>query len=196
MPSAWPEQIPMLSMSYVQLSYLIRVAFDTVSSQLRFCLEFESYGNFFNPSRADPANMGHSPATGNSYLTLPGQAQSFLTLTTCVMTTACNIVRPKEIMGEPRRVISGIPHSFEFQRMEAAILAAFHEDSASAQLAQDAITFNTAKAGAGCKLQNLSPFHVAHVLQPPAVHQPKTRPKCFDRPLGLADPPPYSLGPG
>lgn len=95
--------------------------------------------------------MGHSPASGNSYLTLPGQAQSFLTLTTCVMMTACNISRPKEVMGEPRRVISGIPHSFKYQRMEATILAAFHENSAAAQIAQDAITFSTAKAGTGCK---------------------------------------------
>ncbi|KZP22489.1 hypothetical protein FIBSPDRAFT_890371 [Athelia psychrophila] len=132
MPSAWPEQIPSMSMS-----------------QLRSVLEFQSHGTFFNPSRADPAEMGHSPSSGSSYLTLPGQAQSFLTLTTCVMTTACNIFRPKEIMGESRRVISGIPHSFEYQRMEASILAAFHENSAAAQIAQDAITFSTAKAGTG-----------------------------------------------
>lgn len=67
------------------------------------------------------------------------------------MTTSSNIVRPKEVLGEPRRSISGIPHCFEFQRMEASLLAAFHEDSANAQIAQDAITFMTAKSGGGCE---------------------------------------------
>lgn len=124
---------------------------NTSVSQLRNVLEFGHHGTFFNPSRSDPAAMGRSPATGNSYLTLPGQSQGYLTLTTCIMTTSSNIVRPKEVLGEPRRSISGIPHCFEFQRMEASLLAAFHEDSANAQIAQDAITFMTAKSGGGCE---------------------------------------------
>ncbi|KZP23243.1 hypothetical protein FIBSPDRAFT_952300 [Athelia psychrophila] len=91
--------------------------------------------------------MGRSPSTGNSYLTLPGQPQSFLTLTTCIMTTSSHIAQTKEVLGEQRRLISGIPHSFEYQRMQAAILTAFHENTANAQIAQDAITFMTAKTG-------------------------------------------------
>ncbi|KZP15577.1 hypothetical protein FIBSPDRAFT_958743 [Athelia psychrophila] len=130
--SAWPEQIKKMSMS-----------------QVRNVIEFKSHGVFFNPSRADPAAMGRSPSTGNSYLTLPGQAHAFLTLTMCVMTTSCDIVRPKEVMGELRRVISGIPHSFEHQRMEAAVLTAFHEDTANVQMAKDSITFMTSKNGSG-----------------------------------------------
>lgn len=63
------------------------------------------------------------------------------------MTTACNIVSPRDVINEPRRVISGIPHSFEYQRLQAAILTAFHERSANAQIAQDAITFMTARYG-------------------------------------------------
>lgn len=127
-------------------------------SQLRNVLEFGHHGTFFNPSRSDPAAMGRSPATGNSYLALPGQPHAYLTLTTCIMTTACNTVRPKEVLGEPRRSISGIPHCFEFQRMEATLLAAFHEESANAQIAQDAITFMTAKSGSGCEYLYSSRF--------------------------------------
>lgn len=93
--------------------------------------------------------MGRSPATGNSYLTLPGQTHAYLTLTTCVMTTSCHIVHPKEVLGESRRLISGIPHSLEYQRMESAILTAFHEDTANVQVAKDSITFMTSKNGSG-----------------------------------------------
>lgn len=119
--------------------------------QLRCILEFQQHGTFFNPSRADPVAMGRSPSTGNSYLTLPGQPQSFLTLTTCIMTTSSHIAQTKEVLGEQRRLISGIPHSFEYQRMQAAILTAFHENTANAQIAQDAITFMTAKTGSACE---------------------------------------------
>lgn len=63
------------------------------------------------------------------------------------MTTGCHIVKPRDIINEPRRVISGIPHSFEYQRMEATILSAFHETCANAQIAQDSITFMTARNG-------------------------------------------------
>lgn len=147
--SAWPEQIKKMSMSYV-LFLQQRGMWLTNTRQLRHILEFKSHGMFFNPSRADPASMGRSPSTGNSYLTLPGQTHAFLTLTTCVMTTSCDIVHPKEVMGEQRRVISGIPHSFEYQRMEATMLTAFHEDTANVQVAKDSITFMTSKNGSGC----------------------------------------------
>lgn len=149
MPSAWPEQISKMSMSYVKKFHLIFMWLNN-TRQLRNILEFKSHGTFFNPSRADPAEMGRSPPTGNSYLTLPGQAHSFLTLTTCVMTTSCDIVHPKQALGEPRRAISGIPHSFEYQRMEAAVLTAFHEDTAIVQVSKDSITFMTSKNGSGC----------------------------------------------
>lgn len=121
-----------------------------ITRQLRNIMDFKSHGTFFNPSRADPAAMGRSPPTGNSYLTLPGQANAFLTLTTCVMTTSCDIIRPRDVLGEQRRVISGIPHSYEYERMEATVLTAFHEDSANVQVAKDAITFMTSKNGSGC----------------------------------------------
>lgn len=79
------------------------------------------------------------------------------------MTTSCNIVSPRDVINEPRRVITGIPHSFEYQRMEAAILAAFHERSAYAQVAQDAITFMTARNGGSGNVINYSSPIDAHL---------------------------------
>lgn len=72
------------------------------------------------------------------------------------MTTSCEILHPTEVLGEQRRVIKGIPHSFEYQRMEAAVLTAFHEDTANVQVAKDTISFMTSKSGSGCMYQNLS----------------------------------------
>lgn len=185
--SAWPEQIKKMSMSYVQFLHPMAMLL-TINRQLRNVLEFKSHGMFFNPSRADPAAMGRSPSTGNSYLTLPGQANAFLTLTTCVMTTSCDIFHPKEVMGEQRRVISGIPHSFEHQRMEAAVLTAFHEDTANVQIAKDSITFMTSKNGSGCMFHH---FHVIRWLTQfkRLLHlPPRTLPRCFGNMLVAARP--------
>lgn len=183
--SAWPEQIKKMSMSYVQLLHLTSMSL-IFNRQVRNVIEFKSHGVFFNPSRADPAAMGRSPSTGNSYLTLPGQAHAFLTLTMCVMTTSCDIVRPKEVMGELRRVISGIPHSFEHQRMEAAVLTAFHEDTANVQMAKDSITFMTSKNGSGCKCFYLRIIHWLTRFQPLRHHLLRILPKCFGNMLAAA----------
>lgn len=178
-------------MSYVRLLHLIAMLL-TIHRQVRNVLEFKSHGTFFNPSRADPAAMGRSPSTGNSYLTLPGQAHAFLTLTTCVMTTSCDIVHPKEVMGELRRVISGIPHSFEHQRMEAAVLTAFHEDTANVQMAKDSITFMTSKNGSGCMYLHSRVIRwLTHFKLP--LHLPlRTLPKCFGNMQVAERPPLYS----
>lgn len=176
--SAWPEQISKMSLSYV-ITFHVWFSRLTKTRQLRNILEFKSHRTFFNPSRADPAAMGRSPSTGNSYLTLPGQAHAFLTLTTCVMTTSCQIIHPKEVLGEQQRVISGIPHSFEYQRMEAAILTAFHENTANVQVAKDSITFMTSKNGSGCMCLFLCFAVVADFVQDASSSPAKNPSKMF-----------------
>lgn len=97
----------------------------------------------------EPIQLGCSPATGNLYFTLPEQPHSYLTLTTYVMTTACNIVCTQEVLGEQWHIIKCIPHLFEIQRMEVARLVTLHETFANVQIAQDTISSMIAKAGGG-----------------------------------------------
>lgn len=66
------------------------------------------------------------------------------------MTTSSNIVWTKEVLREQCRMICGIPHSFKYQRMEAANFTVFHEDTVLAQIAQNMINFMTTKNGTGC----------------------------------------------
>ncbi|KAF7968794.1 hypothetical protein HWV62_29314 [Athelia sp. TMB] len=127
-PSAWHEENPAISMS-----------------QLRSCLRFESSDWFVNPSTMAPSNMGLAPFPGNSYVVLGGTTRP-ATMTTAIMVTSSNIHQMKSVFGEDRRMITGIPHTGEFQRMEAALLMTFHLPSAHAQISQQAITFSTARS--------------------------------------------------
>ncbi|KZP15803.1 hypothetical protein FIBSPDRAFT_895478 [Athelia psychrophila] len=127
-PSAWSEQASRLSMS-----------------QLRHVIHFIKYGQMYNPSRINPDLIGRSSSSGNAYLTVAGQPSSPAVFVTSVMITSSNIVKTKEVFGEPRRVCTGIAHNYEWQRMEAALLAALGEESANAQIAQNSITFSTAR---------------------------------------------------
>ncbi|KAF7970330.1 hypothetical protein HWV62_24354 [Athelia sp. TMB] len=126
-PSAWHEQIPGISMS-----------------QLRNVIQFRNQGHIYNPSRMTPSEMGLAPHPGNSYIVPAGTTRA-ATFTTAVLVTSSNLYRMKEVFGEERRMISGIPHNGEWQRMEAAILMCFHLNSAHAQIAQQAITFSTSR---------------------------------------------------
>ncbi|KAF7967716.1 hypothetical protein HWV62_33307 [Athelia sp. TMB] len=126
-PSAWHEQIPGMSMS-----------------QLRNVIQFRNQAHMYNPSRMTPSEMGLAPHPGNSYIVPAGSTRA-ATLTTAILVTSSNLYRMKEVFGEDRRMISGIPHISEWQRMESAILMAFHLQSAHAQIAQQAITFSTSR---------------------------------------------------
>lgn len=92
-----------------------------------------------------PSNMGLSPFPGNSYIVLGGTTKP-VTMTTAIMVTSSNIHHMKSVFGEDRRMITGIPHTGEYQRMEAALLMTFHLPSAHAQISQQAITFSTARS--------------------------------------------------
>ncbi|KAF7977622.1 hypothetical protein HWV62_3018 [Athelia sp. TMB] len=126
-PSAWHEQIPGMSMS-----------------QLRNVIQFKKQGHMYNPSRMTPSDMGLAPHPGNSYIVPAGSTRA-ATLTTAILVTSSNLYRMKEVFGEDRHMISGIPHITEWQRMESAILMSFHLNSAHAQIAQQAITFSTSR---------------------------------------------------
>lgn len=122
--------------------------------------------------------MGPPPASRNSCLTLPGQTQSFLTLTTCIMTTLGNIINLRDLINEPRCVITRIPHSFEYKHMEAAILTVFCERSAKAQVAQDVITFMMARnGGSGNDIHYSIPIY-AHLYEVPTVLRLKPCWRC------------------
>ncbi|KAF7976217.1 hypothetical protein HWV62_7230 [Athelia sp. TMB] len=88
--------------------------------------------------------MGLSPHPGNSYIVIGG-TNKVATMTTAILVTSSNIHRMKEVFGEDRRMIAGIPHITEFQRMEAGLLMALHLDCAHAQMSQQAITFSTTR---------------------------------------------------
>ncbi|KAF7977843.1 hypothetical protein HWV62_2595 [Athelia sp. TMB] len=120
-PSAWHDENPAISMSY-----------------------FRDSDYFYNPSRMTPSDMGLSPYPGNSYI-VEGGTTRVATMTTAILVTSSNIYRMKEVFGEDRRMISGIPHITEWQRMESAILMALRLETAHAQLAQQAITFSTSR---------------------------------------------------
>ncbi|KAF7977067.1 hypothetical protein HWV62_4858 [Athelia sp. TMB] len=126
-PSAWHDENPTMSMS-----------------QLRNIIQFKHHAHFYNPSRMTPSDMGLAPFPGNSYI-VPGGTTRAATLTTAVLVTSSKLYRMKEVFGEERRMISGIPHIGEWQRMESAILMSLHLRSAHAQLAQQAITFSTSR---------------------------------------------------
>ncbi|KAF7975694.1 hypothetical protein HWV62_8811 [Athelia sp. TMB] len=126
-PSAWHEENPAISMS-----------------QFRGCIQFRKSGWFFNPSRMVPSEMGLSPHPGNSYIVVGGTTK-VATMTTAILVTSSNIHRMKEVFGEDRRMIAGIPHITEYQRMESGLLMALHLDSAHAQISQQAITFSTTR---------------------------------------------------
>ncbi|KAF7981761.1 hypothetical protein HWV62_31823 [Athelia sp. TMB] len=128
MPSGWFEQIPGISMARVRGS-----------------IEFKGYEHFVNPSRMTPSDMGLHPYPGNSFI-VPWGSTRPATFTTSVLITSSSLFRMKEVFGEDRRMISGIPHTTEWQRMESGLLMALHADSAHAQVAQQSITFSTARS--------------------------------------------------
>ncbi|KAF7965596.1 hypothetical protein HWV62_42683, partial [Athelia sp. TMB] len=139
-PSAWHEENPAVSMS-----------------QFRGCIQFKNCDYFYNPSRMTPSDMGLSPYPGNSYI-VEGGTTRVATMTTAVLVTSSNIYRMKEVFGEDRRMISGIPHIIEWQRMESAILMALRTDTAHAQIAQQAITFSTTRTmGTGTSSPSKNP---------------------------------------
>ncbi|KAF7970272.1 hypothetical protein HWV62_24458 [Athelia sp. TMB] len=139
-PSAWHEENPAISMS-----------------QLRGCIQFKNSDYFYNPSRMTPSDMGLYPYPGNSYI-VEGGTTRVATMTTAILVTSSNIYRMKEVFGEDRRMISGIPHITEWQRMESAILMALRMDTAHAQLAQQAITFSTTRTmGTGTNSPSKNP---------------------------------------
>ncbi|KAF7966526.1 hypothetical protein HWV62_38072 [Athelia sp. TMB] len=112
--------------------------------QLRNCIQFRHSEWFYNPSRMTPSDMGLSPYPGNSYIVAGGTTKA-ATMTTAVLVTSSNIHRMKEVFGEDRRMISGIPHITEFQRLESGLLMAMHMDSAQVQMSQQSITFSTTR---------------------------------------------------
>ncbi|KAF7968779.1 hypothetical protein HWV62_29328 [Athelia sp. TMB] len=126
-PSAWHEENPAISMS-----------------QFRTCIQFRNSDWFYNPSRMTPSDMGLSPFPGNSYICIGGTTRT-ATMTTAILVTSSNIHRMKEVFGEDRRMIAGIPHITEFQRMEAGLLMALRLETAHAQMSQQAITFSTTR---------------------------------------------------
>ncbi|KAF7978589.1 hypothetical protein HWV62_45306 [Athelia sp. TMB] len=123
-PSAWHDENPAISMST--------------------CIQFRESEWFCNPSRMTPSRMGLSPFPGNSYIVVGGTTKA-ATMTTAILVTSSNIHRMKEVFGEDRRMIAGIPHITEFQRMEAGILMALRLETAHAQMSQQSITFSTSR---------------------------------------------------
>ncbi|KAF7979061.1 hypothetical protein HWV62_43545 [Athelia sp. TMB] len=161
-PSAWHEENPEMSMS-----------------QFRNCIQFKNHEYFYNPSRMTPSEMGLSPHPGNSYI-VPGGTTKPATLTTAILVTSSNLHRMKEVFGEDRRMITGIPHMTEWQRMEAAILMTMHLETAHAQLAQQAITFSTSRTmGAGSTSPAKNP---SRMFRQPAG-APSSRGSPFTSPL-------------
>ena len=88
--------------------------------------------------------MSMSPYPGNSYI-VPAGSTKPATLTTVVLVTSSNLYCMKEVFDKERRMISGILHTVEWQRMEAAILMSLRLETAHAQIAQQSITFSTAR---------------------------------------------------
>ncbi|KZP10051.1 hypothetical protein FIBSPDRAFT_963436 [Athelia psychrophila] len=131
-PDAWHEQVPGMSMS-----------------QFRQTIEFVQHAHIFNPSRIAPDAIGRNPVSGNAILTVAGHPNTPAIFVTTVMITSSNIRLTKDVFGEQRRVCTGIAHNFEFQRMEAMLLAALGEQSVNAQIAQDSITFSTSRTMSG-----------------------------------------------
>lgn len=68
--------------------------------------------------------------------------------------------------------------------MEAAILSAFHETSANAQMAQDAISFMTAKAGGGCEWSEAYYVHQLTFNKATSGSPAKNPSKMFRQPAG------------
>jgi hypothetical protein len=90
-----------------------------------------------NPSRVDPTVIGRS---SNNYLVMPGTQQGYINFVTCIMVTDSSVTRERLIFEQPRKLLAGIPHDVEFQRMVAVINMAFRIQSADVELRNNALT--------------------------------------------------------
>lgn len=189
MASAWRDQIPRLSYSYVVIYFCIMQLTNLSFRKLQSVVEFEKESFVVNPSRVDPSELSVSTAGSSSYLVLP--SSEYVTLTMAGMTfTDSNLFTPKEYFSEPRYSIEVIPHNEEFQRMEAVICQAFRVDSLLIQKKRDAVTFMTAKemkdAGKfGC-FMTCSVVDI--LLKDPIGRLPKIRTRCSKNQVAVRHP--------
>lgn len=154
-----------------------------VFRQFRQTIEFVQHAHIFNPSRIAPDAIGRNPVSGNAILTVAGHPNTPAIFVTTVMITSSNIRLTKDVFGEQRRVCTGIAHNFEFQRMEAMLLAALGEQSVNAQIAQDSITFSTSRTMSGCEWSS-GPYYTSLILLIAGSSPAKNPSRMFKQPAG------------
>ncbi|KAF7984850.1 hypothetical protein HWV62_10807 [Athelia sp. TMB] len=120
---------------------------DIYMKQLKLVWEFQGHLHIRNASRTVPSQLASKTVSGgNTILVDASSKNSVIQFTTILITTGeSHLIAMQQILGDYRRVITGIPQIVEWQRMQSTLCMAHRVPSADINMKAGSITFCTAK---------------------------------------------------
>ncbi|KAJ3485400.1 hypothetical protein NLJ89_g11901 [Agrocybe chaxingu] len=150
---------------------------------VEFCeaaLRFVHAGNYINPSQASPQLTRALRVMPSGFRQNLQIGSSPAILVTCIYTTGSHLLTPSTETSVVKKLLQGIVHSQEWERMVGFLCMAFGQKELHAQLSADSIAFETRQAV--MKADNnakASKFGLFSSMRSPSVKQGSSQKSFF-----------------
>ncbi|KAF7985751.1 hypothetical protein HWV62_343 [Athelia sp. TMB] len=124
---------------------------DIDMEQLKKVFEFQGFRHILNASRTTPSNLARKLVLGGNHVLVDARVKStIIQFTTILFVTEMSQLHSlRDVLGEKRRALQGVPQIVEWERMQSVLCMAFRIPRANIDMKAGAILFCTAKTMKG-----------------------------------------------